>query len=74
MAVTSDNAAFSPRAEGLAWLRDLLAAHLDDSDGRTSPALAREYRAVLAEIEALPTAEAKSRLDELRARRESKSA
>jgi hypothetical protein len=55
-------------------LRDLLASHLDESDGRTSPGLAREYRAVLAELEALPKAEKVSRLDELKARRESKSA
>lgn len=58
------------RAERLAMDRDLLEAAMAEGDPKALPALVREHRAVMAELEALtPQAKAGDPLDEIAARR-----
>jgi len=64
----SEAAASGDRPTILRSMRDLLAARLDDPDARDVPAVARELRAVLAELAEGPAEEADF-IDELRARR-----
>ena len=63
----------SDTRERLEAMRDRLADLLDGADERTAPALVREYRTTLAALDAMPAAEKKSKVDELRARRAARS-
>lgn len=64
----SDHAAAGDRRKSLESLRDLLARQLEISD-RDVPALARQLREVMAEIDSLPNPKETSRVDELNKRR-----
>jgi hypothetical protein len=50
-------------------LRDRLEVAMQTAEPRELPALGREYRATLAELEALPSETKRTTLDELRAKR-----
>lgn len=56
------------RRAALEALRDLLARHLETAD-RDVPALARQLREVMAELDSLPNPQEKSKVDELNKRR-----
>ena len=57
------------RRERLEAARDTLTALLAGADDRSAPAVSRELRAVLAELDSLPAASGKSTQDELKERR-----
>jgi hypothetical protein len=62
------------RRDQLIDLRDRLSALLAGADERTAPALSRELRAVMAELEQLPDESKKATVDELKERRASRQA
>lgn len=64
----SEFAAAGDRRKSLEALRDLLARQLETAD-RDVPALARQLREVMADLDALPNPHEKSRVDELNKRR-----
>lgn len=66
-------AASGDRRATLEALRDLLAAQLQNAD-REIPALAKQLRDTLAELDGLPDAKEVSRVDELNARRSARRA
>ncbi|GIH98102.1 hypothetical protein [Planobispora takensis] len=56
------------RRASLEAIRDRLAAELVEADGKNAASIAKELRATLAELDALPGGE-ESKLDDLAARR-----
>jgi hypothetical protein len=62
------------RANRLKDTRDRLAAALEDASTRDLPALSREYRLVMAELDDLSGEEVDDAVDQLAARREAKTA
>jgi hypothetical protein len=64
----ADEAELTQRAR-LAALRDRLADQITSADERALPALSREYRAVLADLEALPSESSTATVDQLKERR-----
>jgi hypothetical protein len=62
------------RANRLKDTRDRLAAALEDASTRDLPALSREYRLVMAELDELSGEEVDDAVDQLAARREAKTA
>jgi len=52
--------------------RDRLVQEIDEANATELPALSRELRAVLTEIDAIPSAEAKAPADEIKKRREAR--
>ena len=62
------------REARLTAARDLLAAAMADATPTALPALAREYRQTLAELDSLSVGEENSVLDEIARRRNAKSA
>ena len=60
------------RRAALVVARDTIARAMDECDPNMLPQLAGQYRATLAELAALPTAEVVSKRDELRARRDAR--
>ncbi len=64
----SDHAANGDRRGTLEALRNLLARQLETAD-RDVPALTRQLREVMAELEALPDPKETSRVDELNRKR-----
>jgi hypothetical protein len=64
----------SERGTGLKALRTKLFAELADAAGRDVAAIARELRAVMAEIETLPSERKDSPVDDLAAKRASRRA
>lgn len=67
MSKIADELKSGDRRRGLVALRDHLTGELDrdDQDGRVVPAIAKELRAVLLEIDKLPGGEEKSELDRI---------
>lgn len=64
----SDHAASGDRRATLEALRNFLASQLETAE-RDIPALAKQLRDTIAELDALPNAKETSRVDELNARR-----
>jgi hypothetical protein len=62
------------RRTALEAVRDKLAAELDEATGRTAAVVAKELRATIAELEALPGGKEVSAVDEFTARREARRA
>ncbi len=58
------------RRELLESSRDRLVQEIDEANATELPALSRELRAVLSEIDAIPSANAKAPADEISKRRE----
>ncbi|MGI5493873.1 hypothetical protein [Microtetraspora malaysiensis] len=57
------------RRASLEAIRDKLARELHDAEGRDAAAIAKELRATIAELDALPGGKEVSAVDELNARR-----
>lgn len=64
----SGHATAGDRRAALESLRDLLARHLEIAD-RDVPALARQLREVMAELDSLPNPQETSKVDELNRKR-----
>lgn len=64
-----DVVAAGDRGDSLEAIRDRLAKELDEAEGRDVAPIAKELRAVIAEIYSLPRAKEGSKSDELAARR-----
>lgn len=62
------------RRAALEAVLDKLARELDDAEGRTAAVLAKELRAALAELDALPGGKEASAVDDFTARREARRA
>ena len=62
------------RPASLRALRDKLAAEVEQADGRTLPALAKQLADVLREIEALPLAKEVDPVDDLTSKRAARQA
>ncbi|MCZ7413069.1 hypothetical protein [Streptomyces sp. WMMC897] len=67
-------AAGGDRRAVLEAIRNRLAEELDDAEGAQAASVAKELRAVMAELNALPGGKEVSPLDELTARREARRA
>ena len=57
------------RRRSLESMRDHLADRLDEADGKEAASISKELRAVMLELESIPTGEEVSTSDELAARR-----
>lgn len=64
----SDTVRNGSRREALEAIRDRLATALQDAEGRDAAPLAKELRAVIAELDSMPTAAEVSPVADLRAR------
>lgn len=65
MATVADAVSGGDRRESLEALRDHLAAGLEEATGRDVASIARELRAVLAELDSLPVDREESHVDQL---------
>lgn len=72
MAANITAARSGDRRQALETLRDTLAAKLDEAEASVVAQISGQYRQTLAELALLAPAEAMSKRDELRARRDAK--